>query len=136
MKLTFYFLFLMLFCNCVKAQKTDSTSCPKIIILGPAQNTILSGQQARLSVKQFKKSFLKDRSLTYEWAVNNGSIVGEKDKRNVVIDTKNLQGQQIKVIVIVTGLNDGCPTSEILTLNVVNETIIKTETKIVRRPAF
>ena len=132
MKYIIYSFLLTLSFNDLSAQKTDSLDCPKIIIEVPNNNTVTEGQKAILTVKSFKKAFQKTHTLSYKWVVVNGTILEGQEERTVYIDTKYLQGQQIKVAVLVNGLEEGCPNSEVVTLNVVKPQI-RTEVKVVSK---
>jgi hypothetical protein len=115
----------------VMGQQKDSISCPEIKLDGPNNNSVAEGKDVRISVKSFKKDFMKTHNISYDWVTVNSLITSGKNKSTVYISTTALAGQQIKAVVLINGLNPGCPTTATMTIDVVEPTIIRTEQRIV-----
>ncbi len=134
MKQLIYSVILTLFFFNVVGQQKDSISCPAIKLDGPKDNSVAEGKEAGVSVKSFKKDFMKTHSISYEWVTVNGLITDGKNKSTVYINTNGLAGKQIKAAVIINGLDPGCPSTATMTIDVIQPTIIRTEQRIVGRP--
>lgn len=131
MKYLFLLLILLLNIDKTKAQQLDSIPCPSIKISGPRNGEIGDGQTLDLSVASFKKDYEKSHTLSYLWMVNNGNIIGDNKKRKVLVNTKGLINQDIYATVIVLGLEENCPNTSSITINVV-ALKFRTETKIIK----
>lgn len=136
MKQLLYSLFLVLSFLHVTAQQKDSINCPVIKLEGPRGNSISDGKEASVSVRSFKKEFLKTHTISYEWITINGLITGGKDKSTVYIDTKGLAGQQIKAAVLINGLDPGCPASATMLIDVIPPGIIRTEQQVIGKRVY
>ena len=137
MKYTFLFLFFSIIAASSSAQEkqnTDSLPCPLIEIDGPFNDKISVGQQLDLSVRRFKKKVEKSHTLSFQWELSNGIVVGDTKSRTVSIDTKDLLGQDISATVFVSGLEPNCPSSASITVHVV-AVQTRTESRIIARPA-
>ena len=134
MKQVIYLAFL-LFSTCAAfAQTNDSIPCTSIKIQGPRNNSVDVGSDATLNLKSFSKEYVKTHSISFVWITDNGSIIGANNKSSVRIDTKGLEGQQVKVAVMISGLAPNCPTTETVTLDVVKPKVIRTEQRVIGIP--
>lgn len=133
MKILFFCLLFLIVSFSLPAQEKDSIICPKIIINGPKNNIAYSGQRAEFSVKPFNKAYSKTHTVYYKWFVTNSNILSGQNERTVYVDTKFLEGQQIKVMVMVDGLEDKCPSTETIVVDV-RKPIVRTEQRIISRP--
>lgn len=102
----------------IQAQVTDSVECPKIQIEGPYDNKVPVGDDAVFIAKRFKKSFEKSHEISYSWTIINGKTLNGADTRILHVDTKGKLDQQITAVLIINGLNKGCPNSKSITIEV------------------
>ena len=113
------------------SQKTDSVPCPKIVLEGPRQSEVIEGQEAIVNVKAFKKSIIGDSTISYKWVTDLGMITRGQNSKEVYINTRGLQDQAITAAVIISGLRPECPSFANITIRVVKDKPIRTETKII-----
>ena len=81
MKNAFLLLFFSIIASSSSAQEnqiTDSLPCPSLEVEGPFNDKISVGQQLDLSVRRFKKKYEKSHTLTYQWELSNGIVVGDE----------------------------------------------------------
>ena len=112
------------------SQKTDSLPCPKLVLEGPRLSEVYEGQEALIKLKSFKKNTVADSSLTFNWLVDRGTIVKGQNSKEVRINTKGLQDEEIKAALIITGLAANCPNTANIVITVKKDRPVRTETTI------
>lgn len=99
------------------AQNRDTIQCPELRITGPNNDIITDGKDATFSVAMQKK--FESSNLTYNWALNNGTIINGQGTKSITVDTKELAGQLIIASVEISGLPVMCDNIKSLIIKVV-----------------
>ena len=99
------------------AQSGDTLQCPELRITGPNKGVIIEGKSATFTLAMQKK--FENSGLTYNWAVNNGTIVNGQGTKAITVDTKELAGQLIIASVEISGLPVTCDNIKSLIIEVI-----------------
>lgn len=116
----------------IQAQVRDTIPCPVIELLGPTSYTVAEGKTAVFTVKpswgKLTKQALQLYSLTYNWAVSNGSIESGQGTASISVNTQGLKGQTITATAEIGGLKPECMSIQSMTIDII-EPQIKVATK-------
>lgn len=103
MRKIFFASFLILsFCCFLSAQSNENLPCPEIKIVGP-DNTVNSGEDIIFTLNVGNSD-----KITYNWAVNNGTIIEGQGTPVIKVDTTGLADVAISATVEVKGLPQNC----------------------------
>lgn len=123
----------ILFCAVSFAQQADPIICPKFEIKAPINNEVAFAGKTTLfaSLGKLEKSLAKN--ISYTWTVHNGIISDKAVGKNIQVITTGAVGQKMILVLKVIGLDESCPSSTTILLEIVPAQI-RVERKIVAMP--
>ena len=115
------------------AQQAVPADCPKIEINAPKNNVVPFHSNTIVSVDKLKVEKGLEKNLSYQWSVYNGTMSDKGNRKNIQINPTGFEGQKMIVALKVTGLNEACPSTASIELDIVPAVPVRVETKIVGR---
>lgn len=117
------------------SQATDSIDCPKIKIEAPRNNEVSLNTKTSLYITKIKVDKEIQKNLSYNWSVYNGALSDKGISKNVQVTATGQIGQKMIVALKITGLNEACPSTASIQLEIIPELRTRVETKLVGVPA-